>query len=653
MLSRHENYVTDAEQEREKMDLRIGKLEEEKKTLQDGNARSIQENRYLLSQLEHMNTTASGADAQITTLNATLELTRSELDKLNSLAAQCSLLEAQMTAMELECATLQNDLSVKEHELHNTTLRWKMAQNTITALSEQVECTKQQNKEEQTRHCEVVARLERRNAVRDQLEETKGGAKSHSRGNPDKSVVSNFMRQVLQDNSNLQMGIIELQEMLMLSNQEVESLRDQSSSSSHGDASIELGLKAELIKSQSPEAPFHVHHHYHATPKAENRREKAAAYRRPLRKRYTSSPGMRTPTNGSRTPQIPDSPQLRASQISSTEAILSHTSVSVPPSTVSKRQVKPLQSLQTVFAEHKASIPVSPSSSYEDQSIFDIGDETASFSRPITPASTVVGSADHAYRHHKTGSDASGRSCSSRSLAIPVHNVASVARSTDVREERFADITSFPILDHETIMEEPEEDIQQPVALDSNREDANNQGAAAWAYVKPRLHRANSAESIFLVRNATMPKLRSKPSQLLPTTRGSSGASFASIEPVTSSMAATGSNSRVHRNYDSSQYTRLLLAHGQPEAATAKPRDNKSMIGRKLGGWMVGKWGLTPATSTGDLRNTGINDKSLSKASHSREGNEALKPRHGASQPSQVEAVTIDSALLEDALGPS
>ena len=74
LLARHEAYMVEAEEERRKMGASVDKLESDKKELEASNARTIEENRYLLDQLEELNNTVSDADGQIVSLNENVAL---------------------------------------------------------------------------------------------------------------------------------------------------------------------------------------------------------------------------------------------------------------------------------------------------------------------------------------------------------------------------------------------------------------------------------------------------------------------------------------------------------------------------------------------------------------------------------------------------
>src|SRR6516225_6574546 len=88
LLIRHEAYMADAEKERASMTATIDKLETDKKLLEAENAKFVEENRNLLSQLEELNNTVSDSDARVKSLEATLQATSQELQRLSSLASR-------------------------------------------------------------------------------------------------------------------------------------------------------------------------------------------------------------------------------------------------------------------------------------------------------------------------------------------------------------------------------------------------------------------------------------------------------------------------------------------------------------------------------------------------------------------------------------
>ena len=162
LLARHEAYIAEAAEERRKMVGSIETLEADKKELQASNTRTIEENRYLLDQLEEMNGTVSSSESQILSLNTTLESTRKELERLTVLAARTSHLETQLAGLELEAADLHHQLASREKETRTAVQRWKGAERTINVLQEQVDRIDREAREDRLRHAEVVKRFERR-----------------------------------------------------------------------------------------------------------------------------------------------------------------------------------------------------------------------------------------------------------------------------------------------------------------------------------------------------------------------------------------------------------------------------------------------------------------------------------------------------------
>ena len=213
------------------MEKSIMQLEREKGDLEARNAEIIDENRALLEQLEGLNSQASDAEAYNKSLAATLQATSEELQKLTVLAGRAADLETQLAQFEVDQAKLQAELAEKKEDNQSMIQRWKKAEGTIGLLQEQIDRIEEEAKEERCRHVEIVGRMERRAAVEKELHSAagrlKGAAASkslHQVGST--NVVSHFVKDILQDNANLQMGVVELREMLLGSNAEVEKLRE-------------------------------------------------------------------------------------------------------------------------------------------------------------------------------------------------------------------------------------------------------------------------------------------------------------------------------------------------------------------------------------------------------------------------------------------
>ena len=644
LLVRHENYVAEAEEDRRKTEHIVDKLEREKRVLEAANTRTIEENRYLLDQLEELNNNASNSDAQILSLNATLQSTQRELDKFASLAQQTAQLEAQISAMEAEQADLQGELFSRSEESQTAVQRCKSAERKVTALLEQLDRIEKELAEERQRHTEISTRLDRRRMIERELKTTVSAAGAPSTTGRDASgstVVSSFVKDILQDNANLQMGILELREMLMGSNKEVEDLRERMMFhrpvEPDSATNSEKPLSTELLKTPTAEAPdLHVHHHYHAAPEPAPRKAKNQIQRRVSKKRLASSPGFRTPLKHE-PPMVAPSWNAcgRPTTSDSTATILSQTSVTIPPSRGYFAQRRDsAESSNAPFSAVQSSVPDSPASTYRDQSVFDT--DGLSSSRPTSAASTDLDTLDFRPRHFQRLSDVSVRS-----LDPPWTSAAPSASRSHAGKiiEPSSTVADRPALDHSTIFEEPDEaSAQQHRTLDEEHVTVGRNDKSSIAPGRG-LHRASSAESMLSVRGVDIPQLRTRQSQLLQSTRGSLATSIASVDPVTSSTSAVGRSSKGTKHYDSSNYNRLLLANASNANSTTKPQAAKTggNIGKKLGGWMSGKWGVAPTTS-------GL-DTSTVKSKGSQESKKASRPLS-----THVEAEEINNALLQEAL---
>lgn len=654
LLARHEAYIKEAEEERQKMGASIDKLEADKKALEAANARTIEENRYLLDQLEEINNTVSNSDAQILSLNTTLQYIRKELDRLTVLAAQASSLETQLANMEKEQADLQENLLSKGEEERTAVQRWKGAERTVNTLQEQVDRIEREAKEERARHSEVVARFERRRAVERELESAAGRLKGAAAAtslekNGSNSVVSHFVKDILQDNANLQMGIVELREMLMGSNEEVENLREQMMLHQPVQTDPERSAPAEDLGSEIARTPigegaadFHVHHHYHAAPK-EVVREKPG-FRRPKKRRNVTSPGFRTPASGTQTPRTP---RMQPTPASSAATILSQTSVSIPPPLQPSYAHRwSTQSSLAPLSTAPSSLPSSPQYS----SVFDAVDDGLDSSRPTTPGSANLGSPTFKPWHVKRGSDGSMRSLSAYTSSNAPQSISGIlqGRERDIKDD--LDAATFPLLEHSTIIEEPEDDAMSRPSTKDSISELDTDVYTPMQPMRPRLHRASSHESMLSTRGLDMPKLRTQRSQLLGNRGFTPRTSFSptvSVGPITSSTAAVGKLTTRQRGYDSSNYTRLLLGTS-PNTTIETTISEKSTIGKRMGGWMSGKWGFAPTISKSDSKARDALNAVDGKAAKE----DPVKARRMANRSStHVEPVNVDKNLLQESLG--
>jgi len=406
LLVRHETYMAEAEEERNRMAANINKLETDKKQLEVANAQAIDENRVLLGQLEDLNDTVTESDTHIKSLTTTLQFTRHELQRITILAGRTAQLEAQLSTLEIEQAQLQQELATTKEDERSAVQRWKKAERTVSSLQQEMDRIEREAREERERHVDVIGRLERRRAVERELESEAGrlkgaaAASTLGRERNGRNVVSHFVKDILQDNANLQLGIVELQEMLLSSNEEVESLRErmilhQPVVSDNEDGSQKPTLKKELglERSENGTPALHVHHHYHAAAKPETTlKDKNQQHRRPKKKRNIVTPGIFTPLPSSQSLRTPTSHSVRPTPPSAVATILSQTSVTIPPPappTPTNRWS--VQSFQTMSSFAPSSVPSSPQSVFRD-SIFDRIDNAMDSSRPTSPESNSTGS---------------------------------------------------------------------------------------------------------------------------------------------------------------------------------------------------------------------------------------------------------------------
>ncbi|KAI3322328.1 hypothetical protein HD806DRAFT_523202 [Xylariaceae sp. AK1471] len=307
LLARHESYMADAERDRNELTARIEQLETDNKELEAMNAKTIEENRTLLDQLEALNTIVADSENHVKSLEATLLSSQQAIRRLEADTARAEALERHIASLEQEQAELQGTLSLSREEARSAVSRWKRAERGINDLQEQLERIEKEAREEREHHVEMMSRIEKQREMEKELNTAAGrlkgaaAAKSMNHGNGGSNVVGHFVRDLLQDNANLQYGIAELRELLMNSNDEIQALRDQleyHQPLGDGESSATPTLRAELEPKESPvreersspkvSQELHIHHHYHvATPKPEPRK--------PKKKRLGLTPGVFIP----------------------------------------------------------------------------------------------------------------------------------------------------------------------------------------------------------------------------------------------------------------------------------------------------------------------------------------------------------------------
>ncbi|KAG6359008.1 hypothetical protein INS49_012528 [Diaporthe citri] len=325
LLARHEAYMESAERDRFEMQSRIEQLETEKRTLEAENARTIQENRALLDQLESFNNSVIDSETQIRSLEATLQSSEQAIRKLQGAEARATAMEDQIADLEAEQESLRNTLVTTEGEARSAMQRWRRAEKGISDLQEKLEKIEREACEERERHAEVLARMEKQRSMEKDLNTAagrlKGAAAAKTIGDGSGgTVVSHFVRDLLQDNANLQVGMAELRELLLNSNDEIQHLREQlifhqpvEDRENSAASTLRAELDSDEREPQSPTSPkspeshqrsrpaasvsqeLHIHHHYHVA--------KPVEPKKPKKKRQNL-----VPSSGDAAPNVPFTP---------------------------------------------------------------------------------------------------------------------------------------------------------------------------------------------------------------------------------------------------------------------------------------------------------------------------------------------------------
>ncbi|KAJ9370766.1 hypothetical protein DTO282E5_4526 [Paecilomyces variotii] len=661
LLHRHETYMAESEEDRNRLLSSVEQLEREKKEMQAENNRIIEENRGLLEQLEGLNKQVAESDTTIKSLTATLETTQSELRRMTAQAARAEELEAQLSAMESEQTLLQDQLSHVQEDERCAVQRWKKAECTLRDLHDQVDRIEKEAREEREKHIELMERMERRRAVERELDgaagRLKGAAAASGLGRPQNAptVVSKFVRDILQDNANLQIGIVELREMLQNSNEEVQHLReqmmlhqplaaatDQDPSNDNKLKRISLSEELETRSARPLSQEYHVHHHYHAPATPTNPKKEKGLSRRLKKKRpMLPNPTAPQPVSG------PRRPAHRHQSSSSTSTILSQTSVTVPPNAAHR------WSVQSPVTAATSSIASSPGSGYRTSSIFDrieYGGVEASL--PTSPESNPYSSPIMAARRGKRMSDASFHS-------VPGYSGGELSLEDELAEldgtlddmSGGESIAMQPPIPEETEESSNADNLPTP---DRQRGYGHHCAQDSFSSSVPFnvMHRSLSNDSLLSVSGMDIHTLRDRPSQLkgLHSTyfaartprRIVSPSTLTSTSPIISTANITADRVPVRSSSAMSPHSLLTsVAQSHPRPATrpapsfvsqessdgdtpsTRPKTN---FRRRVGSWVMGRWGIAPVKSTGDLRNKGTMTSGASTSSATSEVSATTEP---------------------------
>ncbi|KAI5214703.1 hypothetical protein E4T46_08793 [Aureobasidium subglaciale] len=607
LLVRHEAYVAEAEEQKALMDAEITRMTAEKQQAEAKNSSLIEENRNLLDQLEGLNNVVVESDAHTESLIGQLLSTQAELLRLSTLAARTERLEREVDEYEQEQALLHASLTSKVESERSATLRWQEAERKLAVMEEQLDRIEREARDDKERHVEIVGRMERQRVVEKELETSAGrlnGAASAKTARHGSTVVSHFVKDILQDNVNLQAGIAELREMLDNSNEQVEVLRDQlaqytptdmaSDTESPAPSTRPPNLDNEMKRASSQEV--HVHHHYHAP--AEHSRKASLTLRRPKKKRNVLASGLFTPSTGSRTPRTSISAASPYTP-SSTAAILSQTAASIPHRNVNRWS---MQSHMTT-----SSMLSSPQSIYPPSSIWDRDDSLIDSSRPTTPDSEAPSSPYYISHQSKRSSTGSYF----RALSQPAFRDGASDRFEDHDQSSYNfSAESQGWTDdqavaggHGAILEEDEGNHLDSTmsSVDESRPHLpsfiDDTEISTYTrptildesiYSRPRHRRAASHESLISVSGMDIHTLQSRPSQLL---TAQSSRSFSSQASVTATLSLAHAARPALISRTSSNSRSILQGVAAEHKASSTPPKG---LGQRMGGWVFGKWGSTP-----------------------------------------------------------
>ncbi|KAF2157442.1 hypothetical protein K461DRAFT_205700, partial [Myriangium duriaei CBS 260.36] len=608
LLVRHEAYVAEAEAERKQMRDEIDRVTCDRDALQNQNNEVIEENRQLLHQLESANTAVIDSESHVKSLNATLQSAQDEVHRLNSLARRTQILEKELERFELEQTRLRTSLSNKTEDERSANLRWQNAERSLAAMEEHVQAIENEAKAEREHHVEVLGRLERRRQIDNELGTASGrskGAAAATAGQDPQNpgVVSHFVKDILQDNANLQMSVVELRELLTNANEQVEKLRDQLTehlvptnrkNSLATDFQLGPSLDQEMASQEitvtdvarNNAQEVHVHHHYHApTTKADPARRQSQILRRPKKRRqgvsfgyFNPPPGYRTPSNLSISTAHFPTPTSSGSTVTLTN---SSPSVGAPSSH--------RWSMHSTAA--LSSVPSSPRS-FRSPSLFDrpFSDAGMDSSRPTTPG-TDAGDVPYfptIHSKHPSGmfqplDETLHEESNDLDPTTPVQRLTDRAGSPD----------SLGTEDDDQDPEHSLVDFNQPVPYPRTLRvrksrpmsftDDDIPAVSGLDFSGHSLHRSTSHESLLSVSGMDIHTLKSRPSQML---TGQNVRSFSS-KPIICVTTA-----QADRPSLTSKSSQALLA-----GVAVESPDQNAGLGKRVSGWMFGKWGSTTQPS--------------------------------------------------------
>ncbi|KZZ88178.1 hypothetical protein AAL_08160 [Moelleriella libera RCEF 2490] len=659
--------MAEAKRERLEFDTRIERLEMDKQELEVENALKIEENKNLLEQLEALNSTLSDSDVKIKALESHLLSTQQTVRRLEAAASRTADVERHLAILEDEQDKLHKEIRSSKEDARTHAQRFKEAQRGILDMQDQLERIEEEARQERERHTEVIERMERQREIEKRLDTAAGRLKGaaatksiHEQKHGNK-IVGHFVRDLLQDNANLQLGIAELREMLINSNDEIQSLRDQltqhqpmpqETSSAASTLRAELGAASE---GPSISQGLHIHHHYHVTPKQE--------LRKPKKKRHGLLPGVFTPPAVS----APSSPS-QCSQwgmSSSPTAPMLLSSAPQEQTTPTLSRPRPTWDIRSEPASDlSSSVPSSPPTHQ-----LQVFDTSPAVSDPINSPLTSLDPLSPKW----------GLSHSKRHSTSSTHSFQSLGISL------FSSIPDTPpgmsqlgYLEHNIAEEDLQSQslppvrpsLQLPVRDKTLSEELFVAGDSARfpdMIPPPRrpLQRVSSHESIMsLTGGLDIHTLKSRPSQMTLRPLGGADAVVTGViaRPTLAQSSAKRSTAALRSHFAGLQTPRSVSNPAEANPAVSPVPGTSGPLG-KLAGWRP--WGSSPADSSTStpLKNEAtrtLKDKDRDRDLHRSPGINQIgaipgfqqywssQKRRGA--PAQVTTKTVDRAALTEIL---
>ena len=678
LLSRHESHIQSSRLEHEALQSQVLTLESEKTRLQSVNERLIDENRDLLDQLETLNGRLGDSEVAVKNLETTLSTMQHETRRLNAMAVRAEALEKQLVDMEIDRLRLSDKLAVGIENEKSALDRWREAEDRVRELCVEVERIELEAQQDKQRHEELMSRIQRER----QLGSSEGRLKCATaviqsqiaeQGCGKNAVVSHFVRDILQDNANLQTGVVELRGLLQASNEEVQGLREQilMHQPAQGKPEDEGGmvqsstLLEEVEWLQPKQDPninqeVHVHHHYHARLSAGRRERVSIGPRRPGRKH--SSSRMLASTPESSVPSTPNpGPQRHVS--------------SPLPCIVKRVQLSPRKPRWSMQSSTTASSNPSSPRSYFDQmssgSIFDRIEHVTESSRPTSPESAIDGYAsptiplqtrmppncslptfDERVEDDEEGPPIHAASTAdTKSLRGAEPAKPGTAVSHDLKPAAAMLESAIPTKPPDTSLPERYMEHFRPEEATHSRE-------------VHTLRRSSSNDSLVSISGMDIHLAKRKPSRVFVINRHTALAAprpdrtISASVPVATVADVTASSSKRSLSSDSKSLSQAMLSglvgtagsgSISSQTATVLPPAQTTVLGSLVGGWVRGRWGIAPMKSVDLLRaQAASNAVSRAPGINTKGSIPGLGPP--VRTPSEVHARILNKGLLKESL---